>query len=228
MVITRPAVQSRDSCDDPIDRGQPAATAPMKGDRHIQQLTQAANQNQLTVETIGFAGRSAKDQSSLERKDIMSQVTVDSGDTIINHNKYWHMQTVATVQPSGQLYGYTHSWDTDQRPWGTGFHGGVFLTITDTQHNLLYFTPPSVYGVCGGWDFTGPHNRQDPLSGAMDPAKVPAVASIAIAQGYDPHSKFVNEIEQQLVGTMEKSVLDLLQWAESEFSVVIKWITTKL
>jgi hypothetical protein len=158
----------------------------------------------------------------------MGQVTTDTGDVLINNNSYWHMETVATVQPTGNIYGYTHTWDTDQRPWGTGFHGAVVLTVVDQNWSLLYYTQPSVYGVSGGWDFTGPHAREEPLQGQMDVANVPQVAHIMIAQWYDPQSQFVKEVEDSLLQAMGKSTLELVAWLEQKLGAAIHWITTTL
>lgn len=157
-----------------------------------------------------------------------NQVTQDSGDTIVGNNHYWHMQTIATVESNGQIYGYTHSWDTDNRVFGTGYHGVVGVTVLDGNHNLLYFTSPQRYGVCGGWDFTGPHDRQDPLQGQMDQAKVPQIATIQISLGIAPGSTFVQTLENALVGALEKNVLSVLQWMENELGMVIKWFETAL
>ena len=89
-------------------------------------------------------------------------VSLDSGEQIINKNQNWHMRAWLTVdKQSGALTGYCRTWWTDNSVFGAGFHGGVSVNFVDAQGNLVSYLPPQRYGVSGGWDFTGPHDRSD-------------------------------------------------------------------
>jgi hypothetical protein len=152
-------------------------------------------------------------------------ISVDSGEQLINHNSNWHMRSWLSVNTqTGQLTGYCHTWCTDNSPFGQGFHGAVAVQFVNAQGNLVGYLAPQRYGVSGGWDFTGPHDRQDSFPGQLDPAIAAQVAHVVFGFGYDPASEFLAEVEQTLVGTMNQTVGTVLNLITGQFAGVISWV----
>ncbi len=156
-------------------------------------------------------------------------VTLDSGEQIINNNSNWHMHGWLTVnQQTGALTGFCRTWCTDNAPWGSGFHGGIAVQFVDAQGNLVGYLPPQRYGVSGGWDWTGPHDRQDSFPGQIDPAVAAQVAHIVFAFGYDPYSEFLAQVEAALAQAVNQAVSPVLNLIQGAFSGVISWVVGQL
>ena len=152
-------------------------------------------------------------------------VSVNSGEQIINNNQNWHMQAWLTVdRQSGALTGYCRTWCTDNSVFGAGFHGGVSVNFVDAQGNLVGYLPPQRYGVSGGWDFTGPHDRSDSFPGQIDPAAAARVTNIVFGFGYDPYSQFIAQLEADLPKAINQSVTPVLNLIQSGFAGVISWV----
>jgi hypothetical protein len=152
-------------------------------------------------------------------------VSLDSGEQIINKDQNWHMQAWLTVdKQSGALTGYCRTWCTDNSVFGAGFHGGVSVNFVDAQGNLVSYLPPQRYGVSGGWDFTGPHDRSDSFPGQIDPTAAARVTNIVFAFGYDPYSQFISQLETDLLEAVNQSVTPVLNLIQSGFAGVISWV----
>jgi hypothetical protein len=152
-------------------------------------------------------------------------VSLDSDEQIINKNPNWHMRAWLTVnQQTGALTGFCRTWSTDDAPWGAGFHGGLAVQFVDAQGDLLGYLAPQRYGVSGGWDFTGPHDRQDSFPGQIDPAVAAQVTQIVFAFGYDPYSEFLAQVEAQLVKDINQAIGPVLNLIQNTFAGVITWV----
>ena len=152
-------------------------------------------------------------------------VSLDSGEHIINKNQNWHMRAWLTVdKQSGTLTGYCRTWCTDNSVFGAGFHGGVSVNFVDAQGNLVSYLPPQRYGVSGGWDFTGPHDRSDSFPGQIDPTAAARVTNIVFGFGYDPYSQFIAQLETDLLKAVNQSVTPVLNLIQSGFAGVISWV----
>jgi hypothetical protein len=161
--------------------------------------------------------------AALSQPDTVA--SVNSGEQIINKNQNWHMQAWLTVDnQSGALTGYCRTWCTDNSVFGAGFHGGVLVNLVDAQGNLVGYLPPQRYGVSGGWDFTGPHDRSDSFPGHIDPATAARVANIVFGFGYDPYSEFIAQVEANLLEAVNQSVAPVLNLIQSGFAGVISWV----
>jgi hypothetical protein len=158
-----------------------------------------------------------------------AMVSLDSGEQIINKNQNWHMQAWLTVdKQSGALTGYCRTWCTDNSVFGAGFHGGVSVNFVDAQGNLVSYLPPQRYGVSGGWDFTGPHDRSDSFPGQIDPAAAARVTNIVFGFGYDPYSQFIAQLEADLLKAVNQSVTPVLNLIQSGFAGVISWVASSI
>ena len=156
-------------------------------------------------------------------------VSLDSGEQIINKDQNWHMQAWLTVnQQTGALTGYCRTWCTDNTIFGAGFHGGLAVQLVDAQGNLVGYLPPQRYGVSGGWDWTGPHDRYDSFPGQIDPAVAAQVANIVFGFGYDPYSEFLAQVEAELVRIINQSVGPVLNLIQSGFAGVISWVAGRI
>ena len=152
-------------------------------------------------------------------------VSLDSGEHIINKNQNWHMRAWLTVdKQSGALTGYCRTWCTDNSVFGAGFHGGVSVNFVDAQGNLVSYLPPQRYGVSGGWDFTGPHDRSDSFPGQIDPTAAARVTNIVFGFGYDPYSQFIAQLEADLLKAVNQSVTPVINLIQSGFAGVISWV----
>lgn len=152
-------------------------------------------------------------------------VSLNSGEQIINKDQNWHMQAWLTVDnQSGALTGYCRTWCTDNSVFGAGFHGGVVVNLVDAEGNLVGYLPPQRYGVSGGWDHTGPHDRSDSFPGQIDPATAARVANIVFGFGYDPYSEFLTQVETGLLKAVNQSVTPVLNLIQSGFAGVISWV----
>ena len=152
-------------------------------------------------------------------------VSVDSGEQIINKDQNWHMQAWLTVnRQTGALTGYCRTWCTDNTIFGAGFHGGLAVHLVDAQGNLVGYLPPQRYGVSGGWDFTGPHDRSDSFPGQIDPAVAAQVTNIVFGFGYDPYSEFIAQLEAELLRLINLSVGPVLNLIQRDFAGVISWV----
>jgi hypothetical protein len=124
--------------------------------------------------------------------------SADSGDVLINNNSAWHMHTNLTLNNDGTIRGSVRSWTTNgSDAFGSGFHAAVVVTFSDNNGKIIYQWS-NVYGVSGGFDFTGPHDRTDPIIASMPAAEAATVAGIAIVQTYDPQNNFLNGINHFL------------------------------
>lgn len=156
-------------------------------------------------------------------------VSLDSGEQIINKNQNWHMRAWLTVdKQSGALTGYCRTWCTDNSVFGAGFHGGVSVNFVDAQGNLVSYLPPQRYGVSGGWDFTGPHDRSDSFPGQIAPAAAARVTSIVFGFGYDPYSQFIAQLEADLLKAVNQSVTPVINLIQGGFAGVITWVAGSL
>ena len=97
------------------------------------------------------------------------------------------------------------------------------MQFVDAQGHLLGYLAPQRYGVSGGWDFTGPHDRQRLISlVGIDPAVAAQVTQIVFAFGYDPYSEFLAQVEAELVKTINQAVGTVLNLIQSGFAGVIE------
>jgi hypothetical protein len=108
------------------------------------------------------------------------------------------MQTAVTLNSDGTITGKVHSWTTNGGdPFGQGYHGAVAVTFSDANGNVLYKWT-NVFGVSGGWDPTGPHDRTDPIMAAIPAQDVQLVAGISITEAYDPQNTFLSGVDHFL------------------------------
>lgn len=54
----------------------------------------------------------------------------------------------------------------------------------------------------GGWDYTGPHDRQDQIPGHVDLAALNTVTHIGYSFNYDPGSALLGKLENALLHTL--------------------------
>jgi hypothetical protein len=151
-------------------------------------------------------------------------------ENLINKNSDWHMQSSASINPStGDVVGYCHTWTTNSGvPWGQGFHGSVTVTFKDATDALVGFLPAQRYGVCGGWDYTGPHSRLEQFPGHVDLLVLGTVTQIGYVYVYDPKSDFLSQLENELVQSLKQPVAGLVQLVEQNMGGVIAWVAASL
>jgi hypothetical protein len=89
----------------------------------LSQQTGSTPNGKLSQQTQPTAGSQLPDRSDLKP---MGLVTKDTGDVHINGDPDWHMETQVSIEDSGELLGFTHSWTTGPYPWSPGFHGTMF------------------------------------------------------------------------------------------------------
>jgi hypothetical protein len=86
----------------------------------------------------------------------MAPKTIDTGDQSIGGPRY--MRSMVSIDDSGNMQVRTNTyshWDL------RGFTGGVLVSLSDAQGNLLYITPIASYGVDGRLVFWSVSNRWD-------------------------------------------------------------------
>jgi hypothetical protein len=149
---------------------------------------------------------------------------------LINKDPDWHMQASASINPStGDVVGYCHTWTTNSSvPWGPGFHGTVAVSFKDGNDVAVGFLPAQNYGVCGGWDYTGPHDRFDQFPGHVDLLVLGTVTHVGYVYLYDPQSAFLSQLENALIQTLKQPAGALEQLVEQNMGGVIEWVATIL
>ncbi|MEO7125361.1 MAG: IPT/TIG domain-containing protein [Nakamurella sp.] len=128
-------------------------------------------------------------------------VTCDSGVTTIGSSRDEHMQTVVTIQQSGQLSASTHIWDTSF--WGAlaGFHGAAVVSIFDEDDSILGAFSSVPYGIGVG------QSRNEPSwTGRLTQQQINTIAKVASSNVYDPQYTFPG---------------DAFKWVEANYKTII-------
>ena len=177
----------------------------------------------ITQLPVPLIGGNALDLGPVNMANLVGS---DSDPQQINNNADWHMQASASVNPAtGDVTGYCHSWTTNSgQPWGQGFHGTVLVTFKDANNVLVGALPAQRYGVSGGWDFTGPHDRYDQFPGHVDLAALGTVTHVGFAFTYDPQASFVGQLEAEIAQTLKKDVTSLVNLVEGAMGGIFQWV----
>jgi hypothetical protein len=154
----------------------------------------------------------------------MPTLTLDSGEVLIAGNPDWHMQSLVSLdEGTGAIKVATHSWTTNEsNPLGAGFHAAVAVVFNDAAGKVIKAIR-AVYGVSGGWDPTGPHDRRDTIADNMTPQQASQVAKIGIGLAYDPKNTFEQAIDQFLQ-QVSQDAGQFWSWLTQSFDALVKWL----
>ncbi|BBH68629.1 hypothetical protein ACTI_53140 [Actinoplanes sp. OR16] len=139
----------------------------------------------------------------------MAPTTIDTTEQSIGGPRY--MRSIVSLDDAGNMQVRTNTfshWDL------RGFTGGVLVSLSDVEGNLLHITPLVSYGVDGRLVFWSTSNRWDNEYYNVGPDVARRVDRIDVWHGPTPKNRFV-PIMTDILFTVRLIIWIVEQWQQS-------------
>jgi hypothetical protein len=119
----------------------------------------------------------------------MAPKTVDTDEQSVGGPRY--MRAIVSLDDAGNMQVRTHTYVHIDL---SGFTGGVLVSLTDKNGEVLYVTPLAQYGVDGRWVFWSQSDRWDNEYYSVGADIAARTDRIDVWVGWAPHNRFWQDI----------------------------------
>jgi hypothetical protein len=119
----------------------------------------------------------------------MAPKTVDTDEKSVGGPRY--MRAIVSLDDAGNMQVRTHTYVHIDL---AGFTGGVLVSLSDRDGNLLYVTPLVQYGVDGRWVFWSQSDRWDNEYYSVGPDIAARTDRIDVWVGWAPRNRFWQDL----------------------------------